>query len=105
MRLEVAFAGAVNRLWTDRDDADETKHVPFGIKWLHREFAHGAEYQECIFDEEIFHRQRPVNVSAIYVQFLLVRVVPIIKFTRGARKLDALLTSAKGMVPRRQLLR
>jgi hypothetical protein len=23
MRLEVAFAGAVNRLWTDGDDADE----------------------------------------------------------------------------------
>jgi hypothetical protein len=65
MRLEVAFAETINRLWNDRDDADETKHVPFGIKWLHCEFAHGAEHQECIFDEEIFRRQRSVNARAI----------------------------------------
>lgn len=64
VRFEVAFTGTANRSWCTGKDVEEIICVPFGIKWLHCEFTHCAEHQECVFEEEILRGQRSMVVVA-----------------------------------------
>lgn len=105
MRLEVALAGIVNRLWTEGDDTEETMRAPLCIKWLHCEFAHCAEHQECVLEEEVVRSQMSMTARAIYMGFLVLGVFSIVKFTLGDRKLDTLLTNTRGTFLTCQLAR